>query len=86
VQVALESGIPAAIIAIVLFFALLQIPAVALIRNRDAFICSLSIVAYFLISLTDNPIHHPQTTLLLVVCVNEARQALRHSSGVGPSA
>jgi len=81
VQVALECGVPAAIIAILLFAALLRLPAVALLRDRDAFICSLPIIGYFLISLTDNPIHHPQTTLLLAAAVNECRQALRRSAG-----
>lgn len=75
IQVALESGIPAAIVAILLFGFLLHLPAVALLRDRSAFVLSMPIVAYFLISLTDNPIHHPQATLLLIACVNEARTA-----------
>jgi O-antigen ligase len=88
IQVALESGIPAAIVAILLFAALLRIPAIALLKDRDAFVLSLPIIAYFLLSLTDNPIHHPQTTLLLAACVNEARHALQLSaarSNVGTS-
>lgn len=83
IQVALESGIPAAMVAVLLFGCLLHLPAVALLRDRSAFVLSMPIVAYFLISLTDNPIHHPQATLLLIACVNEARTANEHTSVAG---
>lgn len=77
VQIALECGLPAALIFCLIMGMLLKLPAIAILKNREAFILSLSVVGYFLYSLTDNPIHHPQATLLLVVCVHEARRVLQ---------
>ncbi|MBL8815664.1 MAG: hypothetical protein JNL58_06515 [Planctomyces sp.] len=76
VQVAIECGIPAALIAAFVFGSLLQLPASGLLHSRRAFVLSLSVIAYLAHSMTDIPMHHPQQTLLLILCVNEARRAL----------
>lgn len=76
VQIALECGVIVAGLYCVLMALLLKTPAVAILKSRDSFVLTLSAVGYFLYSLTDNPIHHPQATLLLAACVHEARRVL----------
>lgn len=76
VQVTLESGMLAAGIFLLIFLALLQLPAAAVLVNRRAFVLSLPIISYWSQSMTDTPLHHPQQTLLLVICVCEARRLL----------
>jgi len=80
IQIALESGIPVALLYTVIICLLLLIPARGLFRTRRAFLAGLPVIAYFMVSLTDNTIHHPETTLLLVACVHEARRVMRMPS------
>lgn len=75
IQVAIECGIPAAFLFILLLFALVRVPAEMLFRRRDMFVLSLPVIAYFVFSITSCPLHYPQMTLLLAACVNEARVA-----------
>lgn len=74
VQIALECGIPASLLYVGIMCLLLLIPARGLFRTRRTFLAGLPIIAYFMVSLTDNTIHHPETTLLLVACVHEGRR------------
>jgi O-antigen ligase len=76
IQIALESGIPVALLYTVIISLLLLIPARGLFRTRRAFLAGLPVIAYFMVSLTDNTIHHPETTLLLIACVHEARRVM----------
>ncbi len=76
IQIALECGIPAALLYVFINARLLLIPGLGLLSTRTAFLASLPVVAYFMVSLTDNTIHHPETTLLLVACIHEARRVL----------
>lgn len=80
VQVAIESGLPAALLVSFLFASLLQLPAAGLLHSRRAFMLSLCVISYLAQSMTDIPLHHPQQTLLLILCVNEARNALQQSA------
>jgi len=80
VQIALESGIPAAIIALLVFASLLKLPATGLFRSRQTFLMCLPVLPYIAQSFTDIPIHQPQQTLLLVLCVCTARTAIQESN------
>lgn len=80
VQVAMESGLVAAVVFLLTFVALLQLPLRAALVNRRAFMLSLPVIGYWSQTMTDTPIHHPQQTLLLVICVFEARRMLYDST------
>jgi hypothetical protein len=84
IQIALESGIPVALLYVWISIRLLMIPAQGLFSTRWAFLAGLPVVAYFMVSLTDNTIHHPETTLLLVACVHEARRVMLSARPVRP--
>ncbi len=79
IQVALECGIPAAIVFVTVLVILLKIPADMLFRRREMFVLSLPIISYSVFSITSCPLHYPQMTLLLAACLNEARVASRIS-------
>ena len=80
VQIALESGIPAAIIALLVFASLLKLLATGLFRSRQTFLMCLPILPYTAQSFTDLPMYQPQQTLLLVLCVCTARKAIQESN------
>lgn len=87
IQVAIECGVPAMILFILILIALARIPAETLFRRRDMFVLSLPVVSYFVFSITSCPLHYPQMTLLLAACVNEARVAgLIGRPGIQPMA
>ena len=80
IQIALECGLVVAGLYCALMVLLLRLPALAVFRSRQSFVLCLSIVGYCLYSVTDNPIHHPQATLLFAACVHEARRVLQESA------
>lgn len=73
IQVALETGIPSAIIFSIMFALLLWLPAKTLFTRREHFVYTLPILAYFSYSWTAMPLCCPGVTLLLAACVHEAR-------------
>ncbi|MEY3173279.1 MAG: O-Antigen ligase [Planctomycetota bacterium] len=75
IQVAIETGIPAAVLYVLMTAALLMLPAMALFRERNVFLPTLGILAYVAYSLTAGPLVYPNATLLLAACVNQARVA-----------
>ena len=77
VQVALETGLPSAAIFAFLTLLLLWLPLSTVWRTREYFLPTLPILAYFSYSWTGGPLTLPGSTLLLAICVNEARVAIR---------
>lgn len=77
VQVAFESGIPACIIFSIMMGLLLWMPARMVLQKREYFVYTLPVIAYFIFSWTAGPLVFPGATLLLGICVNEARVAIR---------
>ena len=75
-QVAFESGFPAAFIFTSMMVLLLWLPARAVFQRRDQFVPTIPIVAYIIFSWTGGPLAFPGATLLLAACVNEARTGL----------
>lgn len=75
IQVAIDTGVPSACLYLLMTILLLQLPATALFRERNVFLPTLGILAYFAYSLTAGPVVYPNATLLLVACVNQARVA-----------
>jgi hypothetical protein len=82
VQVALETGIPSAIIFSLLILLLLALPARTLLQSRDRFVVTLPILAYASFSWTAMPLTYPGMTLLLVACVHEARVSIQLESKI----
>ncbi len=80
VQVALETGIPSAVIFSLLILLLLALPARTLLQSRDRFVVTLPILAYASFSWTAMPFTYPGMTLLLVACVHEARVSIQLES------
>ena len=76
VQVAFETGLPTAVIFCVMIALLLWLPCSTIARSRGYFVHTLPIVAYVIFSWTGGPLTFPGATLLLAVCVNEARCAI----------
>lgn len=75
IQVALETGIPSALIFALLFLLLLWLPVKTVFKSREHFVFSLPIVAYFSYSWTAMPLACPGVTLLFAACVHEYRVA-----------
>jgi len=80
IQVALETGIPSALIFITMFLLLLSLPAKTILQSRERFLVTLPIVAYFSYSLTAMPLSFSGMTLLLAACVHEARLVIQRKS------
>jgi len=78
IQVALETGIPAAAIFTLLILGLLWLCGKSVLRSREESLATLPILAYLSYSWTGTPLAYPGATLLLAVCVNEARVAMKH--------
>ena len=76
-QVALESGIPAAAVFTSMMLLLMWLPASAVLRQRECFVHTLPLLAYVSFSWTGGPLAFPGATLLLAACVNEARTAIK---------
>lgn len=76
VQVAFETGLPSAAIFLVMMGLLLWLPCSTVMRSRRHFVHTLPIAAYMIFSWTGGPLTFPGATLLLAVCVNEARVAI----------
>ncbi len=72
-HVAMETGLPTALIFSAMMVALLLLPLRHLTSDRRMFISTLPILAYFSYSWTGYPLGLPAGTLLLAMCVNEAR-------------
>jgi O-antigen ligase len=72
-QVAFESGFPAALIFTTMMLLLLWLPVRAVFQRREQFVPTIPIVAYIIFSWTGGPLAFPGATLLLAACVNEAR-------------
>ena len=77
VQVALETGIPSAVIFGVLVLLLLRLPVQTLMKRREYFVMTLPILAYIIFSWTAMPLTYSGMTLLLAACVHEARIAIQ---------
>jgi hypothetical protein len=77
-QVALESGIPAAAIFTSMMLLLMWLPVSAMLRRKECFVHTLPLLAYVSFSWTGGPLAFPGATLLLAACVNEARTAIKH--------
>ena len=77
VQVALETGIPSCAVFTLLVMLLLWLPGKTILRSRECFVLTLSILAYLSFSWTAMPLTYPGITLLLAACVNEARTAIQ---------
>lgn len=77
VQVALETGIPSCVIFTVLILLLLWLPGKTILRSRECFVLTLSILAYLSFSWTAMPVTYPGLTLLLAACVHEARVTIQ---------
>lgn len=75
-QVAFESGFPAALIFMTMMLLLLWLPARAVFQRREQFVPTIPIVAYLIFSWTGGPLAFPGATLLLAACVNEARSGV----------
>jgi O-antigen ligase len=75
-QVAFESGFPAAVIFTTMMLLLLWLPARAVFLRREQFVPTIPIVAYIIFSWTGGPLAFPGATLLLAACVNEARSGI----------
>ena len=75
-QVAFESGFPAALIFTTMMLLLLWLPARAVFQRREQFVPTIPIVAYIIFSWTGGPLAFPGATLLLAACVNEARSGV----------
>jgi O-antigen ligase len=75
-QVAFESGFPAAVIFATMMLLLLWLPARAVFLRREQFVPTIPIVAYIIFSWTGGPLAFPGATLLLAACVNEARSGI----------
>ncbi len=73
VHVAMETGLPTAVIFSAMMLTLLLLPLRNLNSDRRMFISTLPILAYFSYSWTGYPLGLPAGTLLLAMCVNEAR-------------
>ncbi len=80
VQVALETGIPSAVIIASLFLLLLWLPAKTVFKSREQFVFTLPIIAYFSYSWTAMPVACPGVTLLFAACVHEYRVAMQKQS------
>lgn len=77
VQVALETGIPSALIFTILVLLLLWLPGKTIFKSREHFVLTLSILAYLSFSWTAMPLTYPGMTLLLAACVHEARVSIQ---------
>ncbi len=77
VQVALETGIPSCVIFSLLVILLLWLPGKTILKSREYFVLTLSILAYLSFSWTAMPLTYPGMTLLLAACVHEARVAIQ---------
>jgi O-antigen ligase len=77
VQVALETGIPSAVIFTILILLLLWLPGKTILKSREHFVLTLPILAYLSYSWTAMPLTYPGMTLLLAACVHEARLAIQ---------
>lgn len=75
-QVAFESGFPAAFIFTTMMLLLLWLPVRTVFQRREQFVPTIPIVAYIIFSWTGGPLAYPGATLLLAACVNEARSGL----------
>lgn len=73
VQVAMETGLPSALIFLLITIALLLLPLRNLNSDLRMFVSTLPILAYFSYSWTGYPLGLPASTLMLAICVNEAR-------------
>lgn len=73
IQVAMETGLPASALYTTMIGLLLTLPLFSLRRDRRTFMACLPILAYFAYSWTGCPLGLPPATLLLAICVNEAR-------------
>jgi O-antigen ligase len=73
IQIALETGIPSAVIFVILCLLLLRLPLQTLMMRRESFLMTLPILAYITYSWTAMPLTFPGMTLLLAACVHEAR-------------
>jgi len=76
VQVALETGIPSAVILGVFVLFLLRLPVATLMKRREHFVMTLPVLAYTTYSWTAMPLGYSGMTLLLAACVHEARLAI----------
>ncbi|MEY3458869.1 MAG: O-Antigen ligase [Planctomycetota bacterium] len=86
IQVALETGIPSALLYLCVVAAMLSLPARAAFRDQRTFLPTLGILAYMSYSLTAGPLVFPSATFMLAACVNEARYpAAQRISQVRPS-
>jgi O-antigen ligase len=86
IQVAFETGIPSAVIFVVMVLLLLKLPFQMAFARREHFVHSLPIIAYVTYAWTGSPLALPGATLLLAACVNEARVALDQSGVDGVTA
>jgi hypothetical protein len=77
VQVALETGIPTAVIFTILVLLLLWLPGKTMLKSREYFVLTLPILAYLSYSWTAMPLTYPGMTLLLAACVHEARVSIQ---------
>jgi len=77
VQVALETGIPSCVIFTLLVMLLLWLPGKTILKSREYFVLTLSILAYLSFAWTAMPLAYPGMTLLLAACVHEARVAIQ---------
>jgi O-antigen ligase len=75
VQIALETGLPAAAMYLVLVAGMLYLPGRAIFTDQATFLPTLGILAYHAYSMTAGPIVLPTATLLLGACVNESRMS-----------
>lgn len=80
VQVALETGIPSAVIFTILVILLLWLPGKTILQSRAHFVPTLPILAYLSYSWTAMPLAYSGTTLLLATCVHEARVAIQRQN------
>ncbi len=77
VQVALETGIPSAVIFGVLVLLLLRLPVRTIMKQTEHFVMTLPILAYTIYSWTAMPLTYSGMTFLLAACVHEARIAIQ---------
>ncbi len=78
IQIALETGIPTALIFTFLVILLLWLCGRTVFGTRNEFLATLPILAYLSYSWTGTPLAYPGATLLLAVCVHEARMVVRN--------
>ncbi|MFM7835955.1 MAG: O-antigen ligase family protein, partial [Planctomycetaceae bacterium] len=73
IQVAMETGLLSSALYTLMIGLLLTMTLRSLRRDRRTFMACLPVLAYFAYSWTGCPLGLPPATLLLAVCVNEAR-------------